>query len=252
MRACTAVATEVSWNDSDDPEAKYRTEVEFISPEDWIGELRYLFEDFTDGEVSDYQPNKETPAGIAWAKVLAVYPHYKPQDLTGTCAEDLALHSSICELLDTTVKIKATSALDLSRQLQNYIGNKRSTSTKNQPQQDGSATAPAQLWPLIKIVRVYIKNDLVKTGIVLVDLPGCGDSNTARAAVAKNYEKQANAIFVVTRITRAVDDKIASEILNDSFKLQLQLDGTYSSVTLICTGKDELIVDDMGNVGLAG
>ena len=34
MRACTAVVTEMSWNDSADPFSKYRGEIEFITRED--------------------------------------------------------------------------------------------------------------------------------------------------------------------------------------------------------------------------
>lgn len=43
MRACTAVVTEMSYNDSTNPAAKYRAEIEFIKPEDWQRELKILF-----------------------------------------------------------------------------------------------------------------------------------------------------------------------------------------------------------------
>jgi hypothetical protein len=43
MRACTAVVTEISWNNSNDENAKYRAEIEFIQVEDWERELMILF-----------------------------------------------------------------------------------------------------------------------------------------------------------------------------------------------------------------
>jgi len=40
MRACTAVVTEMSYNHSTDPDAKYRGEIEFIKPSDWEKDLK--------------------------------------------------------------------------------------------------------------------------------------------------------------------------------------------------------------------
>lgn len=55
MRACTAVVTEMSWNDRDGDHCKYRAAIEFIQPEDWQNELRVLFAELLDanGNVSD-------------------------------------------------------------------------------------------------------------------------------------------------------------------------------------------------------
>jgi len=49
MRACTAVVTEMSWNSSEDKNAKYRAEIEFIKSEDWQKELSILFDELIDG-----------------------------------------------------------------------------------------------------------------------------------------------------------------------------------------------------------
>jgi hypothetical protein len=48
MRACTAVVTEISLNTSQDENAKYRAEIEFIQAEDWERELRILFAELLD------------------------------------------------------------------------------------------------------------------------------------------------------------------------------------------------------------
>ena len=70
MRACTAVVTEISWNSSTDPSAKYRAEVEFINEEDWAKELNILMEEFlnANGTLSREALNPSSEAGIAWAK----------------------------------------------------------------------------------------------------------------------------------------------------------------------------------------
>jgi hypothetical protein len=68
--------------------------------------------------------------------------------------------------------------------------------------------------------------------------PGDHDSNAARSAIASKYIEQCSGLWVVAPITRAVDDKVAQNLLGDSFKRQLQLDGKVSSITFICSKAD--------------
>jgi len=73
MRACTAVVTEMSWNSSDDENAKYRADIEFIKASDWEKDLRVSLNELIDGngEVSRECSNPESEAGIAYAKIKA-------------------------------------------------------------------------------------------------------------------------------------------------------------------------------------
>lgn len=50
---------------------------------------------------------------------------------------------------------------------------------------------------------------MLESGAILVDLPGTQDSNAARGAVAETYLKNSNAIWIVSVITRAVNDRAA-------------------------------------------
>ena len=54
----------------------YCAEIEFITAEDWAKELKVLFQDLLDGEgnVSRDCTNEDSDAGIAYAKIKAVYP----------------------------------------------------------------------------------------------------------------------------------------------------------------------------------
>ena len=71
MRACTAVVTEMSYNHSDKPNARYRAQIEFIKPADWEKDLRLSFSELLDsnGQVSRECSNEESEAGIAYAKL---------------------------------------------------------------------------------------------------------------------------------------------------------------------------------------
>ena len=74
--------------------------------------------------------------------------------------------------------------------------------------------------------------------------PGVHDSNAARSAVASKYIEQCSGLWVVAPIQRAVDDKVAQNLLGDSFRRQLQFDGTYSAITFICSKADDISVTE--------
>jgi len=77
------------------------------------------------------------------------------------------------------------------------------------------------------------------------------DSNSARAAVTENYKKFCTGIWIVAEITRAVDNKTAKTLLGDSFRRQLKYDGTYESVSFICSKTDEIsVIEAAESLGL--
>lgn len=226
MRACTAVVTEISYNYSEDP---YRAEVEFITAQDWEKELRTLFEDLLDGSgnVSRDCTNEDTEAGVAYAKIRAVYPKKTKEDIANSSIDDLTHHRDVVDLLGSSKTIKESDSLRFYKRLQHYVDSKeKSTGDK---EKDRKKTRSMEYWPLIKVVRLYVKAPALSTGAVIVDLPGVHDSNAARAAVAEGYMKQCTGLWIVAPINRAVDDKAAKSLLGESFKRQLKMDGGFSS-----------------------
>lgn len=209
MRACTASPTEISYNYSDDPSELYRAEVEFISAEDWTKELDGLFVDLLDsnGEVSRDCTNADSEAGVAYAKIKAVYPKKTKEMIAAAKPQNLASEPAVRRVLGTVKTLKATTALEIYRKLQDYVDSKEKNDEKSM-----------EYWPLIKVVRIYTKAPALATGACLVDLPGVQDSNAARAAVAANYMKACTALWIVAPITRAVDDKTAKSLLGDTFR----------------------------------
>ncbi|KAF2995752.1 hypothetical protein E8E14_003295 [Neopestalotiopsis sp. 37M] len=250
MRACTASPTEISYNYSENPDELYRAEIEFISKQDWTRELGVLFNDLLDGngEVSRDCNNSDSDAGIAYAKLTAVYPN-KTKDMlaTGT-PESFANEGAVSRVLGTTKKLTETTSKDLFRRMQHYVDSKE--------KERGDRNRKDQLmeyWPLIKVVRIYTKATALSTGAVIVDLPGVQDSNAARAAVAANYMKACTGLWIVAPINRAVDDKTAKTLLGDSFKRQLKFDGTYSAVTFICSKTDDIsVLEASESLGIDG
>ncbi|RHZ58383.1 uncharacterized protein CDV56_104314 [Aspergillus thermomutatus] len=248
MRACTAVVTEISYNTSDDP---YRAEIEFITQEDWEKELKVLFHDLFDGSgnVSREASNEESEAGVAYAKIKAVYPNFTREMLQNSSVEQLMRHPNVRNVLGSKREITESDSLRFYKKLQFFVDSKEKTA--GEKAKDKKPARDLEFWPLIKVVRLYVKAEALSTGAVIVDLPGVHDSNAARSAVAEGYMKQCTGLWIVAPITRAVDDKAAKSLLGDTFKRQLKMDGGFNTVTFICSKTDDIsLMECQDSLGL--
>ncbi|KAI4087546.1 MAG: hypothetical protein LQ344_006699 [Seirophora lacunosa] len=240
MRACTAVVTEISYNYEEQP---YCAEIEFITVDEWAKELRVLFQDLLDGEgnVSRECTNEDSDAGVAYAKIKAVYPQKTKEDIARSSIEKML--SDVSHILGTSRNIKETNSLTFYKKLQSFVDSKEKSTGKKD--KDGKKQKKErEFWPLIRVVRLYVKSTALATGAVIVDLPGVHDANAARAAVAEGYMKQCTGLWIVAPINRAVDDKAAKSLLGESFKRQLKMDGGFSAVTFICSKTDDISISE--------
>ncbi|KAF6817854.1 tat pathway signal sequence [Colletotrichum plurivorum] len=231
-KSTPALKEAVSFNYDEDKVMPYKAEVEFIAPSDWAHEIKTLLKDITDDEPSK-DMEAEEDAKSALERIVAVYPRIPPQIIPKMSVDDLLADDDVQKVLGRTIILKNASSKGLYKQIQGCIESKAK----------GSSTEMAH-WPLIKMVRVFTKAAALSTGAVLVDLPGLQDSNAAREAVATQYHKNCSALWIVTPINRAVDDKSASELMGDSFRRQMMLDGLHTAVTVICSKTDEIRVEE--------
>ncbi|OHE94169.1 hypothetical protein CORC01_10507 [Colletotrichum orchidophilum] len=232
MRACTAVATEISYNHDEDEQNPYRAEIDFISREEWVREVNILLMEFLADETEEKEDlDPESEAAKALAKVQAVYPSMTIQDLATSTSAQLADHPNITRLLGTTMTLKCDNAQNIREEVQPYVDSK---------DKDDDTAA---YWPLVKVVRIFTKAKVLSNGITIVDLPGHQDWDAARAAVASNYIKSCSGIWVVAPINRAVDNKTAKDIMSNSIKRQLKLDGAFSALTIICSKTDDMAIN---------
>ncbi len=80
---------------------------------------------------------------------------------------------------------------------------------------------------------------------LLTEQPGFGDANHARNAVADRYLVQCAALWIVSPITRAVDDREARALLGRTFRRQLVLDGTDRRLAFVCSKTDDISVREV-------
>ncbi|KAK0621529.1 Dynamin family-domain-containing protein [Bombardia bombarda] len=208
MRACTAVITEIQYNDSEDPSQKYRTEIHFISKEEWIKELRILFDDLRNGA---HQPGhdhmgNDTEAGVAYSKIRSVYPDLTRDEIFNFhTPHGLAEQPSVRGLLGSVKVLTAPLAKDFSSLLGKYVDSKEKSRGRKKESE------VMEFWPLIKVVKIFTRSPALASGLVLVDLPGTQDSNAARSAMAARYIEQCTGF--VTVICSKTDDITATEAL---------------------------------------
>lgn len=233
MRACTAVVTEICYNL--DPENPYRAEVEFISQEDWDSELNLLFDEFLDnGQVSSSWRDPNSEAGVAYAKVKAVYPELTHEMLVKSRPMQLARVEAVANVLGTKKEFGCTSASELHSLLSGYLDSK----------EKGAKAKGMAFWPIVRVVRIFTRADALSTNVCLVDLPGTLDSNAARSAVANKYMAECTAVWVAARIARAADDKAAKDLLGRSSRIQMKLDGAYDHLSFIATQTDGINISE--------
>ena len=240
MRACTAVVTEISYNYDEVP---YRAQIEFITLADWEKDLKTLLEDLldSDGKVSRDSKNEDTDAGIAYAKIKAVYPRKTKEDIANTTVATML--REVSHVLGSSRYINEKDSLLFYKRLQSFVDSKEK-STGKEDKDKKKERREMEFWPLIRVVRIYVKSSALATGAVIVDLPGVHDANAARAAVAEGYMKQCTGLWIVAPINRAVDDKAAKSLLGESFKRQLKMDGGFNSVTFICSKTDDISLEE--------
>jgi hypothetical protein len=167
VRACTAVPIEISFNSSVDPDKLYRAEIQFISRESFIQELRILLGDLGDGPsgnlISD--SSGDSDAAIALRKLLALFPDLN-RDLILEEGTNLADSECVRQALGTTVEIAAKKEKELYKQLQKFVDSKDKTHDAS----DKIARSVSEYWPLVKVVRIFTKAAALELGTVIVDL----------------------------------------------------------------------------------
>ncbi|KAJ5610470.1 hypothetical protein N7510_007189 [Penicillium lagena] len=69
------------------------------------------------------------------------------------------------------------------------------------------------LWPFIKLITVYLDSVILRTGLVVADMPGFGDLNYARVRATEKYLlHNCSEVFIVTDIARCCSDQSIDDI----------------------------------------
>ncbi|KAK1975437.1 hypothetical protein LZ30DRAFT_605612 [Colletotrichum cereale] len=95
------------------------------------------------------------------------------------------------------------------------------------------AREPA-VWPYIKTIKVFLNSYILSKGLVLVDLPGLRDVNSARRKVTERYLIYCDEILAICNIGRATTDAGVASVFDLAKKAGL------SNVGIVCTKSDDI------------
>jgi hypothetical protein len=235
MRACTSVIVEISFNESTNSEEKYAADVHYITPQEWALEFETLKRDIMDDLEDDaLGDDQSTEAKTASDKLKVIYPGVDVKKILDMTMEQLGRVRDLSTILGQTIMIRESTAKSFSQKINDIIS---STGEEDQ----------AACWPFVQVVKVRLKAPILQNGLVLVDLPGQGDYNEARARVSESYLRKLSHIWVVAKIDRAVDESVARNLLGSNFKRQLLMENKYHDefLTFIATHTDNV---DYSNV----
>ena len=282
-RGCTAAVIELRFNrellECKDQTAVYKGMIEFISLDDWKLELGLLIEECCDDatkKVSLRVRKENEEAASAWAKIDSVYgfgtmksfESREKAHVLDVLANDERVvgllqqrngqrnNISIEEGIVSTTNVKIL--LDHMENPSKRWGKKDKELIRDRKAwahsfrqkintyvyRIGDGKEP-QTWPLIRKVVLKGPWPVLSTGAVLVDLPGVQDANAARAKVAGSYLQHCHKIWIVCPIKRAVDDKIAKDLLGEEFQRRLYMDGQYANLAFVCTHSDDCEVSEI-------
>lgn len=163
MRACTAVVTEISYNSETDH--AYRASIEFISESDWLKELKGLYQDLFDEYGDMKNVSRDADAAVAWAKIKAVYPKKIKEQITETTPERLVREGPVQSVLGKSIPIKESDSMRFYKKLQRYVD------SQEKAKKDDKKPREMEFWPLIRVVKIFVKSPTLETGAVVVDLP---------------------------------------------------------------------------------
>ncbi|XWW92842.1 hypothetical protein V2A60_000769 [Cordyceps javanica] len=102
------------------------------------------------------------------------------------------------------------------------------------PASAAESATRAAAWPYIEKIKVFLNAQILKKGLVLVDLPGLRDINSARRNITELYVRTCNGIFAVCQAGRAIDD----ENVQDIFQMAEHLSDI--NISIICTRSEDI------------
>ncbi|KAK5663817.1 hypothetical protein OQA88_20 [Cercophora sp. LCS_1] len=107
----------------------------------------------------------------------------------------------------------------------------------NLTSEEASPREPAA-WPYIKKISVSLNSHILSKGLVLVDLPGLRDLNSARRTITERYLLNCDEIFAVCSIGRATTDEGVMSVFGLARQARL------SNVGIICTRSDDIRAEE--------
>ncbi|KAL4870412.1 hypothetical protein BDV12DRAFT_207717 [Aspergillus spectabilis] len=241
--ACTTVVTEFRSVDEEHPN-NYTVVADFMDNAEIVELLeellsavrKYYTGAYREVSEPEEQENIRGAARRAWDTLLSLFPNQPELDLDFVSQEGAdAVEPIITRLEEWTMagqdsrpggrnslqySVVANHADECMEQLDNLMADSRD---HNRP----------ALWPFVKLIRVYLRSPVLRTGLILADLPGFRDLNYARVRATERYLRHScNEVFIVSTIFRFTTDRSIGDIIRRCAQGQ--------PIRIICTHSEDV------------
>lgn len=234
-RAGTAVACKVAYNHGLDG---YRARVSFRSRQSFTDELDELFQNLKtkqelqarmdegpdEAEIQEIEDQLEELEGNTADTVqtlLALLGINREEDLRLTSTTEF-LKDYPLSFLGEKLEITETEREIFMEKIKHCLDSTPAN-------YDGKAL---MVWPLIEHVTIYVKSDILKYGLELVDLPGLGDTVECRSRVAERFAKRLDITAVVAPAIRATEEKAVIGFIKKRLEDEMRMNGQFAQDSL--------------------
>ncbi|KAK5633306.1 hypothetical protein RRF57_009020 [Xylaria bambusicola] len=243
--ASTAVQCKVSFNHDERTEYAFRCHVTFQSKETLTARLKRFFADIMqrdefqeqhDGSIENEDALRDIERALRpTAEMISILFNLQEDQAKNLELEGvLNSNPEVLNLLGTVKEINCSEAADISRLMKPYMD-----STIGDHSVSGARFA---MWPIIEKVELFIKSDILRNGVVLVDLPGLGDAVQSRESVAEGAFEQLTATLIVAQATRAADNSTAVNLMSRNHEMAMMLNGKFHKRSFcVCLSQIDLI-----------
>lgn len=252
--ACTATVCRFRYNNDTSGDKLFRAEVCLKSKQAVEAELEKLFDEIK--LLNEY--NEED---MAFDQELFCQKERLDQQvnlvaswsqLASSTVRELGVGGNIASIIDKCRDASTFFNLQNPSAAQTlYKHHKTAKEFEKMMRQLMGATKKAQerlIWPLIDVIDVYCVSNILKNGIVLVDLPGEMDALVARSDVARREYRNLDLLLVATPSVRAADNRTAMDLIRRDQIVDLEAQGKMgeNSLAVVITKADQLDWTEFG------
>lgn len=87
-------------------------------------------------------------------------------------------------------------------------------------------------WPLVQDVVIFVKSDILRYGIELVDLPGLGDAVEARSRVTETFSQPLDITAIVAPAIRATEERTVIGFIKRRQEDEMRMNGKFDRDSL--------------------
>ncbi|OQE20840.1 hypothetical protein PENFLA_c015G08880 [Penicillium flavigenum] len=247
--ACTCVVTEFRHTNQDHT-GPFSIEAEFMNKEERGNLLAHLLLDFRKFYVSSIYRELQTieeqrkcqdAAVKSWETLHSLFKTQPRLTIEFLSDESEDAHSEILALLEGWAYAGLINRQGGSDALEYSViaGDvEECKSILDHLAADNPEGGGPTLWPFIKLIRVYLSSPILRTGLVLTDLPGLRDLNFARVRATERYlAHQCDEVFIVANISRARTDESVGDIMRRCRQSQPR--------RIICTNSEDVSPEEV-------